>query len=105
MGVNRNRRCRRPALIWLLHNHLGVAWEEDFVKMAKHNRGEHIVAKTNYEDSHKKLIRAGADHVLSPSKLAADRALTKFMLPAVDELIVIGPEGGVNKLVEHFAEE
>jgi len=65
------------------------------------NSDLHIVAKTNYDDSHKKLIRAGADHVLSPSKLAADRALTKFMLPAVDELIEIvvhGPELEVSKV-------
>jgi voltage-gated potassium channel len=65
------------------------------------NADLHIVSKANYEDSHKKLIRAGADNVLSPSKLAADRALTKFMFPAVDELIEIvvhGPELEVSKI-------
>ena len=36
------------------------------------NRELHIVAKANYDESHPKLRRAGADHVLSPSKLAAD---------------------------------
>jgi voltage-gated potassium channel len=65
------------------------------------NRDLHIVAKGNYEESHNKLRRAGADHVLSPSKLAADRALTKFMLPAVDELmeiVVHGPDLEVSKV-------
>lgn len=65
------------------------------------NRDIHIVAKANYEEAHAKLRRAGADHVLSPSKLAADRALTKFMLPAVDELmeiVVHGPDLEVSKV-------
>lgn len=52
-----------------------------------------IIAKANYEDAGAKLRRAGADEVLSPSKLAADRALTKFMLPAVDELLEIVVHG------------
>jgi voltage-gated potassium channel len=52
-----------------------------------------IVAKANYDEAHPKLRRAGADEVLSPSKLAADRAMTKFMLPAVDELLEIVVHG------------
>lgn len=52
-----------------------------------------IVAKANYDEAHTKLRRAGADEVLSPSKLAADRAMTKFMLPAVDELLEIVVHG------------
>ena len=65
-----------------------------------------IVAKANYEDTHAKLVRAGANHVLSPNKLAADRAMTKFMLPAVDDLIefvVHGKDLEVSKVsLEHF---
>lgn len=60
-----------------------------------------IVAKANFEQTQGKLQRAGANHVLSPSKLAADRALTKFMLPAVDELLEIvvqGPDLEVSKV-------
>lgn len=52
-----------------------------------------IVAKANYDEAQAKLRRAGADEVLSPSKLAADRAMTKFMLPAVDELMEIVVHG------------
>jgi voltage-gated potassium channel len=65
-----------------------------------------IVAKANYEDTHAKLVRAGANHVLSPNKLAADRAMTKFMLPAVDDLIefvVHGRDLEVSKVsLAHF---
>lgn len=57
------------------------------------NETMRIIAKANYEEAHAKLRRAGADEVLSPSKLAADRALTKFMLPAVDELLEIVVHG------------
>jgi len=57
------------------------------------NRTLTIVAKANYDESHPKLRRAGADHVLSPNKLAAFRAMTKFMLPAVDELMEIVVHG------------
>jgi len=69
---------------------------------ARHlNKNMRIVAKANYDEAHDKLRRAGADEVLSPSKLAADRALTKFMLPAVDELlelVVHGAELEVSKV-------
>jgi voltage-gated potassium channel len=57
------------------------------------NPGLRIIAKANYDEAHAKLRRAGADEVLSPSKLAADRAMTKFMLPAVDELLEIVVHG------------
>lgn len=65
------------------------------------NSDINIVAKANFEESQAKLRRAGANHVLSPNKLAADRAMTKFMLPGVDELIefvVHGADLEVSKL-------
>ena len=65
------------------------------------NKDLTIVAKANYDETHPKLRRAGADHVLSPNKLAAVRAMTKFMLPAVDELmeiVVHGAELEVSKV-------
>ena len=64
-----------------------------------------IVSKANYERGAERIRRAGANHVLSPSGLAANRAMTKLMLPAVDELIVIGPHGGVDKMMDLFVEE
>jgi voltage-gated potassium channel len=60
-----------------------------------------IVSKANYERGAERVRRAGATHVLSPSGLAANRALTKLMLPAVDELIEIvvhGPDLEISKV-------
>jgi voltage-gated potassium channel len=60
-----------------------------------------IVSRANYQQTQSKLRTAGADHILSPHQLAADRALTKFMLPAVDELLEIvvhGPDLEVSKI-------
>lgn len=65
------------------------------------NRGLIIVSKANYEEGGERLRRAGANHVLSPSGLAASRAMTKLMLPAVDELIEIvvhGPDLEISKV-------
>lgn len=60
-----------------------------------------IVSKASYEQGADRLRRAGANHVLSPSGLAANRAMTKLMLPAVDELIEIvvhGPDLEISKI-------
>lgn len=60
-----------------------------------------IVSKANYEQGAERLRRAGARHVLSPSGLAAHRAMTKLMLPAVDELLEIvvhGPDLEISKV-------
>ena len=60
-----------------------------------------IVSKANYERGAERIRRAGASHVLSPSGLAANRAMTKLMLPAVDELIEIvvhGPDLAISKV-------
>jgi voltage-gated potassium channel len=60
-----------------------------------------IVSKANYPSGADRIRRAGADHVLSPSGLAANRAMTKLMLPAVDELIEIvvhGPDLEISKV-------
>jgi voltage-gated potassium channel len=60
-----------------------------------------IVSKASYEQGAERVRRAGATHVLSPSGLAANRALTKLMLPAVDELIEIvvhGPDLEISKV-------
>jgi voltage-gated potassium channel len=60
-----------------------------------------IVSKANYEEGAERVRRAGANHVLSPSMLAANRAMTKLMLPAVDELIefvVHGPDMEISKV-------
>ncbi len=65
-----------------------------------------IVSKANYEQGAERIRRAGASDVLSPSGLAANRAMTKLMLPAVDELIEIvvhGPDLQISKLsVRHM---
>lgn len=61
-----------------------------------------IVSKANYDQGAERLKRAGAHHVLSPSMLAANRAMTKLMLPAVDELmeiVVHGPDLQVSKVL------
>jgi voltage-gated potassium channel len=60
-----------------------------------------IVSKANYEEGGERVRRAGANHVLSPSGLAANKALTRLMLPAVDELmeiVVHGPDLEVSKI-------
>jgi len=60
-----------------------------------------IVSKANYSSGAERIRRAGATHVLSPSGLAANRAMTKLMLPAVDELIEIvvhGPDLEISKV-------
>lgn len=60
-----------------------------------------IVSKANFEPGAERIRRAGANHVLSPSGLAANRAMTKLMLPAVDELIEIvvhGPDLEISKV-------
>jgi voltage-gated potassium channel len=60
-----------------------------------------IVSKANYESGAERVLRAGATHVLSPSGLAANRAMTKLMLPAVDELmeiVVHGPDLEISKV-------
>jgi voltage-gated potassium channel len=60
-----------------------------------------IVSKANYSSGADRIRRAGATHVLSPSGLAANRAMTKLMLPAVDELIEIvvhGPDLEISKV-------
>lgn len=60
-----------------------------------------IVSKANYEEGAERILKAGANHVLSPSMLAANRAMTKLMLPAVDELIEIvvhGPDLEISKV-------
>lgn len=60
-----------------------------------------IVSKANYGPGADRIRRAGATHVLSPSGLAANRAMTKLMLPAVDELIEIvvhGPDLEISKV-------
>jgi voltage-gated potassium channel len=60
-----------------------------------------IVSRANYESGADRVRRAGATHVLSPSGLAANRAMTKLMLPAVDELIEIvvhGPDLEISKV-------
>jgi voltage-gated potassium channel len=60
-----------------------------------------IVSKANYEEGAERIRRAGANHVLSPSMLAANRAMTKLMLPAVDELmeiVVHGPDLEISKI-------
>jgi voltage-gated potassium channel len=65
------------------------------------SQGLTIISKACYDEGAERLKRAGADHVLSPSKLAATRALTKLMLPAVDELLEIvvhGPDLEISKV-------
>lgn len=60
-----------------------------------------IVSRANYPSGADRVRRAGATHVLSPSGLAANRAMTKLMLPAVDELIEIvvhGPDLEISKV-------
>jgi voltage-gated potassium channel len=60
-----------------------------------------IVSKANFASGIDRIRRAGATHVLSPSALAANRAMTKLMLPAVDELIEIvvhGPDLEISKV-------
>jgi voltage-gated potassium channel len=60
-----------------------------------------IVSKASYEQGAERIRRAGANHVLSPSGLAANKAMTKLMLPAVDELIEIvvhGPDLEISKV-------
>jgi voltage-gated potassium channel len=60
-----------------------------------------IVSKANYASGADRARRAGATHVLSPSGLAANKAMTKLMLPAVDELIEIvvhGPDLEISKV-------
>jgi voltage-gated potassium channel len=60
-----------------------------------------VVARANWDSGEERLRRAGANHVLNPSMLAANRAMTKFMLPAVDDLIEIvvhGPDLEVSKV-------
>lgn len=60
-----------------------------------------IVSKANFDEGAERLRRAGANHVLSPSMLAASRAMTKLMLPAVDELLEIvvhGPDLEISKV-------
>ena len=52
-----------------------------------------IVSKANYPSGFDRIRRAGATHVLSPSGLAANRAMTKLMLPDVDELLEIVVHG------------
>jgi voltage-gated potassium channel len=67
-----------------------------------------IVSKANYASGAERIRRAGATHVLSPSGLAANKAMTKLMLPAVDELIEIvvhGPDLEISKVsVERLPE-
>jgi voltage-gated potassium channel len=65
------------------------------------NRELTIVSKADYDQGAERLRRAGANHTLSPSGLAASRAMTKLMLPAVDELIEIvvhGPDLEISKV-------
>ncbi len=55
-----------------------------------------IIARANYETSESKLVRAGADHVISPYRIAGRRMVTTLIRPAVadflDEVAHVGNE-------------
>ena len=55
-----------------------------------------IIARANYETSESKLVRAGADHVISPYRIAGRRMVTTLIRPAVadflDEVAHVGSE-------------
>ncbi|MBI5305117.1 MAG: potassium channel protein [Chloroflexi bacterium] len=55
-----------------------------------------IIARANYEASESKLLRAGANHVISPYRIAGRRMVTTLVRPAVadflDEVAHVGNE-------------
>jgi voltage-gated potassium channel len=55
-----------------------------------------IIARANYETSESKLLRAGANHVISPYRIAGRRMVTTLVRPAVasflDEVAHVGNE-------------
>ncbi|MBI5031832.1 MAG: potassium channel protein [Chloroflexi bacterium] len=55
-----------------------------------------IIARANYETSESKLVRAGANHVISPYRIAGRRMVTTLIRPAVadflDEVAHVGNE-------------
>ena len=55
-----------------------------------------IIARANYETSEPKLLRAGANHVISPYRIAGRRMVTTLVRPAVadflDEVAHVGNE-------------
>ena len=60
-----------------------------------------IVARANYEASEAKLLRAGADRVISPYRISGRRMVTGLLRPDVgDFLDEISHTGGIELLIE-----
>ena len=59
------------------------------------NRGIFILARANYSYNQRKLLRAGADNVVAPEDIGADRMAQVILQPVVDEFIekVLGMRG------------